>query len=102
MIVCSCMGITDRDIHEAIDWMRAADPQTLITPGKLYRALGKRAECGGCAPLFVETMRRNDRLQVPFELRNLKQARASEGRHEGRPRRNRLSQQAAAQRTDRD
>jgi bacterioferritin-associated ferredoxin len=65
MIVCSCMRITDRDIHSAIDWMRAADPHTLITPGKVYRALGKGAACGGCIRLFVAEMRRNSRLEVP-------------------------------------
>jgi bacterioferritin-associated ferredoxin len=103
MIVCSCMRISDRDIHDAIDWMRAADPQTLITPGKLYRALGKTPDCGGCVRLFVETMRGNDRLQIPVELRNLRPARASEGsRNEGRQGRNRVSQQGAPQRTDGD
>jgi bacterioferritin-associated ferredoxin len=65
MIVCSCQRITDRDIHAAIDWMRAADPMTLITPGKVYRALGKSADCGGCVRLFVGEMRRNPALRVP-------------------------------------
>lgn len=57
MIVCHCMNITDRDIRAAIEWMRAADPQTIITPGKIYHALGKRADCGGCMPLMLDTMR---------------------------------------------
>ena len=52
MIVCSCTGVTDRDIRQAIAWMRAADPYTLITPGKIYRALGKAADCGGCIRLW--------------------------------------------------
>ena len=60
MIVCSCTGVTDRDIREAIAWMRASDPYTLITPGKIYRALGKSADCGGCIRLFVEQMRADD------------------------------------------
>lgn len=64
MIVCHCQAITDRDIHGAIDWMRAADPETLITPRKVYRALGKAADCGGCLPLFLDTMRRSERLAV--------------------------------------
>ena len=72
MIVCHCMSITDRDIHAAIDWMRASDPQTLITPGKIYRALGKKADCGGCLPHFIHTMRRNKGLEVPVELRDLR------------------------------
>ncbi|PZX14837.1 (2Fe-2S)-binding protein [Celeribacter halophilus] len=72
MIVCSCNAITDRDIHAAIDWMRASDPQTIITPGKVYRALGKTPDCGGCMSLFLSSMRQNDNLKVPAELRGLK------------------------------
>jgi bacterioferritin-associated ferredoxin len=78
MIVCSCTRVTDKDIREAIVWMRAADPYTLITPGKIYRALGKSAECGGCIKLFVESMRQNDDLAVPRELRGLKKRRERE------------------------
>ncbi|WP_417245644.1 (2Fe-2S)-binding protein [Celeribacter sp.] len=75
MIVCSCNAITDRDIHAAIDWMRASDPQTIITPGKVYRALGKTPDCGGCMSLFLSSMRQNDNLEVPAELRGLKEHR---------------------------
>jgi bacterioferritin-associated ferredoxin len=83
MIVCSCTGITDRDILGAIAWMRASDPHTLITPGKVYRALGKRAECGGCVRLFVANMRASGALgvrpgpgplEVPAELLGLRRA----------------------------
>ena len=72
MIVCSCTGVSDREIHEAIAWMRTADPYTLITPGKIYRALGKSAECGGCIRLFVEQMRQDANFAVPAELRELR------------------------------
>lgn len=72
MIVCQCQGISDTDIHAAIDWMRASDPATLITPGKVYRALGKSADCGGCVPLFLATMRGNKNLEVPVELCQLR------------------------------
>ncbi|GKY86727.1 (2Fe-2S)-binding protein [Sinisalibacter aestuarii] len=71
MIVCHCQNITDRDIHAAIDWMRAADAGAFITPGKIYHALGKSADCGGCMPLFLATMRQNDNLGVPDALRGL-------------------------------
>ena len=57
MIVCHCQRISDTDIHAAIDWMRASDAHTIITPGKIYHALGKRPDCGGCMPLFLDTMR---------------------------------------------
>ena len=74
MIVCSCQHITDRDIHAAVDWMRAADPMTLVTPGKVYRALGKMADCGGCMSLFHSTLRQNPHTQVPRALRGLRDA----------------------------
>ena len=72
MIVCHCTGLSDRDIASAVDWMRAADPDTIITPGKVYRALGKKAECGGCLPLFMTTMSACPGLGVPAEVRGLK------------------------------
>jgi len=92
MLICHCQQISDHEIRAAVDWMRAADPTTVITPGKVYHALGKRADCGGCMPLFLDTMRqcdsfgvngsgREDRMtgsDVPI-LRNVKG-----GRHEGR------------------
>ena len=74
MIVCSCTGITDRDIHAAVDWMRASDPLTIITPGKVYRALGKSADCGGCMRTFLSTLRANPNTEVPSHLRGLRRA----------------------------
>jgi bacterioferritin-associated ferredoxin len=88
MIVCSCRRISDQEIQAAIAWMRAADPHTLITPGKVYRALGKAPDCGGCVRLFVAEMRRSPLLEVrseagaaevPPELRSLRQRFADEG-----------------------
>lgn len=86
MIVCHCQSISDADVHAAIDWMRAADQETIITPGKIYRALGKAADCGSCMPLFLSTMRQNDNLEVPMLLRGLRQHReqTQEKRNEGR------------------
>ena len=84
MIVCHCMEISDHDIHAAIDWMRASDPATIISPGKVYRALGKAADCGGCMSLFLGTMRQNENLAVPAQLKNLrpgKQVSATEVAH---------------------
>jgi len=77
------MSITDHDIRRAVDWMRAADPQVLITPGKVYRALGKQADCGGCLPHFVDTLRGCDNFEVPMQLRGLRRAMTQEKRHEG-------------------
>ncbi len=74
MIVCSCQQISDRDIHAAVDWMRASDPLTIITPGKVYRALGKSADCGGCMKTFLSTLRANPNTEVPMQLRGLRRA----------------------------
>lgn len=80
MIVCHCQNIADHEIHAAIDWMRASDSQALITPGKIYHALGKAADCGGCMQLFLATMRKNDNLKVPMELRGLRRGNTKETR----------------------
>lgn len=84
MIVCHCQNITDHEIDAAINWMRAADGVALITPGKIYRALGKSADCGGCMPLFLATMRRNDNTEVPMNLRTLRVGKTQEVSNERR------------------
>jgi bacterioferritin-associated ferredoxin len=87
MIVCHCMGISDADIRAAVGWMRASDADTIVTPGKIYHALGKRADCGGCMKLFVATMRAADGFAVdadprpvPAVLRGLRSGRRAESR----------------------
>ncbi len=90
MIICHCQTITDKDIHAAIDWMRSADDMTLITPGKIYRALGKSGDCGGCIPLFLSTMRSNVNTEVPMHLRNLKGEATQESPDERRQKSNRI------------
>ena len=72
MMICHCNSIRDRDIHAAISWMRAADPATIITPGNVYRALGKKADCGGCLPLFMQAMLEAPGMEVPANLRGLR------------------------------
>lgn len=106
MIVCHCTGVTDRDIRAAVAWMRAADADSIITPGRIYHALGHRADCGGCMKLFVSTMRNAEGFavqdqtgDVPAILRSLRagcgndmQRTAHEGRQEG----HRISERGAA------
>ncbi|WP_082020538.1 (2Fe-2S)-binding protein [Leisingera sp. ANG-M1] len=96
MIICHCTHISDHDIHAAIEWMRSADPETIITPGKIYHALGKTADCGGCMPLFLDTMRSNAKLSVPAQLQNLRAGKTQESVYEGRPQGHRLPQQSTA------
>ncbi|MFP4043113.1 MAG: bacterioferritin-associated ferredoxin [Rhodosalinus sp.] len=79
MIVCHCMNISEDEIRRAVDWMRASDPDTLVTPGKVYRALGKKADCGGCLPLFMNTLESHPATGVPAQLRGLRKARATAG-----------------------
>lgn len=80
MIICHCNLINDDDIRAAVDWMRAADPDTVITPGKVYRALGKRPDCGSCLPLFIDAMQSCEGFEVPHELRGLRRtSKGSEG-----------------------
>lgn len=68
MIVCSCAVISSDDINRTIAWMRAASPDTIITPCKVYRALGKSPVCGGCISLFIATMRHNRGTAVPTDM----------------------------------
>ncbi|MEO1491582.1 MAG: (2Fe-2S)-binding protein [Pseudomonadota bacterium] len=91
MIICSCAVISSDDIDRTVAWMKAADPQVVITPGKVYRALGKRAVCGGCAKLFVACVHKSTTSDVPAELRNLRTTMKGTASHEGRRQGNRLS-----------
>lgn len=97
MIVCACTGITDHQIRAAVDWMRAADPGTVITPGKVYRALGRRAECGGCLPLMLSTLGGCEGYGVPINLRGLTRAARQGNTDEGRSEGHRVSERRAAQ-----
>jgi hypothetical protein len=81
-----------------VNWMRASDPHTIITPGKVWRALGKRPDCGGCLPLVLDTMLGCDTLEVPLNLRGMRRAKQATGRgstHEGRQEGHRVSQRRA-------
>jgi bacterioferritin-associated ferredoxin len=96
MIVCQCQAISDQDIRAAVAWMRAADASTIITPGKIYHALSKRADCGGCMPLFLDTMRSHDSFQVPMNLRGLRRATDTGNLHEGRQESHRIPERSGA------
>jgi len=56
MIVCSCSMITSKDIAEAVSAIRTAQPFVVLTPGLIYRHLGKRPSCGNCLPLVAKLM----------------------------------------------
>ena len=62
MIICSCLGITDKDIERALAEV-GRPAGRLPTPGIIYRRLEKRMVCCGCAPLVLSTIREKiDRL----------------------------------------
>ena len=48
MIVCSCNVLTRERILAAAKDLAAADPARPITPGRLFKALGARPQCGTC------------------------------------------------------
>ena len=53
MIVCHCNVISSRDIRRSIADMRKRDPHALVTPGEIFKACGKRPNCGGCMTVFA-------------------------------------------------
>ncbi len=48
MIVCSCSVLTKARIVETAEALAAEDPSRPITPGRLFKALGARPQCGTC------------------------------------------------------
>ena len=62
MIVCSCSMISAKDIAEAVSTLRTKDPFVVLTPGLIYRTLGKRPSCGSCLPLVAQLMVGYDEL----------------------------------------
>lgn len=48
MIVCSCNVLARARIRAAAEELAAADPHRPITPGRLFRAMGARPNCGTC------------------------------------------------------
>jgi bacterioferritin-associated ferredoxin len=48
MIVCSCNVLTRDRVATAAVSLAAEDPLRPVTPGRLFRALGARPQCGTC------------------------------------------------------
>ena len=48
--------ITAKDVADAVASLRTADPFVVLTPGLIYRHLGKRPSCGSCLPLISKLM----------------------------------------------
>jgi bacterioferritin-associated ferredoxin len=48
MIVCSCSVLSRARIVETAEALAAEDPGRPITPGRLFKTLGARPQCGTC------------------------------------------------------
>ncbi len=48
--------ISAQDIHDAVSALRTKDPFVVLTPGLIYKTLGKRPSCGSCLPLITRLM----------------------------------------------
>lgn len=56
MIVCQCNVISDRQIMDTAISLLNQDPWRPITPGLVYKELGKRYQCCGCVPVVVDAI----------------------------------------------
>jgi bacterioferritin-associated ferredoxin len=48
VIVCSCNVLTDKELRRAARELQSGPDRVVVTPGAVFRALGKRPRCGGC------------------------------------------------------
>jgi bacterioferritin-associated ferredoxin len=48
MIVCSCSVLTDKRVVAVAEALAREDPLRPLTPGRIFRALGARPQCGTC------------------------------------------------------
>lgn len=51
MIICSCNVLTKARIVGAADAIAGENPGRPVTPGRCFRALGARPQCGTCFAL---------------------------------------------------
>ena len=54
MIICSCNVISHREIEAAVEELVASDANVVVTPGMVYRAMGRRPKCGTCFQAVVD------------------------------------------------
>jgi bacterioferritin-associated ferredoxin len=56
MIVCSCNVVSHREIEAVVEALVEGDPDVVLTPGMVYRAIGVRPKCGTCLQHVVRLM----------------------------------------------
>ena len=49
---CSCAVLTREKVLAAAERLAAADPARPVTPGRIFRALGAKPQCGACFSLI--------------------------------------------------
>jgi len=54
MIICSCNVLSDKQLREAAEEMRADPNGKVPTPGAVFRHLGCRPRCGSCFPSVID------------------------------------------------
>ncbi|GAA0779850.1 (2Fe-2S)-binding protein [Roseibium denhamense] len=54
MLICSCNVLSDKQLREAAEEMRADPNGKVPTPGAVFRHLGCRPRCGGCFPSVID------------------------------------------------
>jgi bacterioferritin-associated ferredoxin len=52
MIVCSCSVLSKANITATAQMLAKAEPGRPVTPGRIFRALGARPQCGTCFSLI--------------------------------------------------
>lgn len=53
VIVCSCNVLTDKELRRAARELQSGPDGVIVTPGAVFRALGKRPRCGGCFKAII-------------------------------------------------
>jgi bacterioferritin-associated ferredoxin len=53
LIVCSCNVLTDKELRRAARELQSGPERSVVTPGAVFRALGKRPRCGGCFSTII-------------------------------------------------
>ncbi|WP_293721530.1 bacterioferritin-associated ferredoxin [Stappia sp.] len=53
VIVCSCNVLTDKELRRAARELQSGPERSVVTPGAVFRALGKRPRCGGCFKTII-------------------------------------------------
>ncbi|AMN55043.1 MULTISPECIES: (2Fe-2S)-binding protein [Stappiaceae] len=65
MIICSCNVLSDKQLREAAEEMRADPNGKVPTPGAVFRHLGCRPRCGSCFPSVIDIIHEKSSEEQP-------------------------------------